>query len=153
MIELTWHIGDVVRKVRERCGLTRGDLADLAEPPLRPNTLGQFEEHNADYDFKQTTLTRIVTALNRALAQAEMGAEVTAADLHALVPVPRGSERPVTLPVMGPTDPYDVRMWEVFQRLSPEKQAAVRLMVDQLASPATATTTTTGSVHGGSGVE
>lgn len=57
---LLWHIGDVLRKVRDTQGLTRKDVA--ARSGVRQNTIGDVESLKSD--FQRTTLEKIAKALD-----------------------------------------------------------------------------------------
>jgi transcriptional regulator with XRE-family HTH domain len=101
-----WHIGDVVRKFRERQGFTRKQLA--ARAGVRQNTLGALEKNVSN--FEQGTLAKIAVALN-----------VTVDGLYAELPS-------VKLPPA--TDPVDAETISRFLQLPREKKQAIRVVVD-----------------------
>jgi transcriptional regulator with XRE-family HTH domain len=108
---LEWHIGDVVRKLREACGLSRNELADRAG--IRPNTLGEVERNVSN--FERETLAKVAIALN-----------VTVEGLYAQLP---GVSVPVT------TDPADAETIARFLKLEQDQRRTVRVVVDQLRTP------------------
>jgi transcriptional regulator with XRE-family HTH domain len=105
---LLWHIGDVVRKVREARGLSRKELADLAD--IRQNTLGELERNVSNYE--RETLNKVAIAL-----------QITVEALHAAVPNP---QLPSTL------SPDDAETIARFLKLEREQRHTVRIVVDQL---------------------
>lgn len=113
---LVWHIGDVVRKMREayvdkatgHCGLSQRELADRAG--IRPNTLGDLERNVSN--FSRETLHKVTLALN-----------ITIEGLYAQLP---GVSLPVT------TDPVDAETIGRYLQLDPSHRRVVSLLVDTL---------------------
>lgn len=56
---MVWHIGDVVRKVREARNLSRKEVAGLTK--LKPGTIGRIERDPPD--FRDSTLRKLAHAL------------------------------------------------------------------------------------------
>lgn len=106
-VGLSWHIGDVLRKVREARGLTRKELADIVK--IRQNTLGDLERGMSN--FEQGTLQRVAIALN-----------VTIEGLYAEL---------ATVKTPPETDPVDAETIARFLKLSQDQKKAVRIIVDQ----------------------
>ena len=80
-VVLTWHVGDVVRKLRSAQGLSIEQLIVLVDPPLNKNTVSDFE--NDPSKAKAETFARIAEALG-----------MTEQEIYALVPTIRsGSMR------------------------------------------------------------
>lgn len=113
---LPWHIGDVVRKLREsyrdathvRDGLTRKELADKAD--IGAATLGEVERNVSN--FEQETLAKIAIALN-----------VTVEGLYSHLP---GVAAPPA------TDPVDQETISRFLQLNLDQRKVIRTVIDQL---------------------
>jgi transcriptional regulator with XRE-family HTH domain len=102
-----WHIGDVVRKVREMRGLSRKEVASSAG--IRQNTLGELERNVSN--FERETLAKVAIALN-----------ITVDGLYAQLPG-------VTVPAQ--TDPTDTETIARFLTLNSDQKDVVRRLVDQ----------------------
>lgn len=127
---VVWHIGDVVRKLREAWrdpthpdGLSRKELAARAQ--VRANTLGDVERGVANSELK--TLGKIAIALN-----------VTVEGLYAELP---GVQVPTT------TDPLDAETIALFLQSSREERHAVRVLIDTLRNVRDPKLTTTTDAH------
>lgn len=91
MLKLSWHIGDVVRKLRTTVNKTQGELGELVDPPMQANTVSDFEKHGPGYSFRSKTLSKLLACLNLALKTHFNGQleELSEQDLYELVPVQR----------------------------------------------------------------
>jgi transcriptional regulator with XRE-family HTH domain len=70
LMKLGWHIGDVVRKIREDLGWKQNQLAKLAH--VHVTTIGRFENTGS---YEPETAEKIASALS-----------LRVADLHAAIP-------------------------------------------------------------------
>lgn len=121
VIELPWHIGDVVRKVRDTFGLTQRDIG-------RPSTISAFERQKKSYE--SVTLEDIAAKLSVALQKKQViTTRLRPEDFFRLVPVPRKDEIEPA-PVLEP-DAVDIAL--MFQRLSVGGKAAARTVMTALA--------------------
>lgn len=117
MISLVWHIGDVIRKLREARGWTKGQLAKKAG--LEPNTVGSVERYGDTVGREPGTLEGLLRAL-----------EIDAARLHALVPVARDSISHAVIPT---TDDQEVaELQKRLAALDPDQRKAFLLLVTGL---------------------
>lgn len=107
---MVWHIGDVIRKMREARGWSRQALATKAR--IRPNTLGDLERYGERYE--QGTLASVVRALS-----------TTEAALFQAIP---GDVSSPVIAAIDPNDP-DVRAWETLKSLPDGQRALVRQMI------------------------
>lgn len=105
---LVWHIGDVVRKLREAQQLSRKELADLAG--IRQNTLGDLERNVSN--FERETLRKVAIALS-----------VTVDGLYGEVP---------NIKLSPSIDPVDAETIARYLKLERDQRNAVRIVVDQL---------------------
>lgn len=105
---VVWHIGDVVRKLREARGLSQRALATAAR--IRPNTLGELERGMSN--FERETLQKVAIALH-----------VTIDGLYAELP---------SLKLSPNIDPADAETIARYLKLERDQRNAVRIVVDQL---------------------
>jgi hypothetical protein len=121
MPKLVWHIGDVVRKLREARGFkTAKAFAKAMSPPMRENTLGDFErEGDVNRRLDPVTLARLLAALDLEKHQ-----------LFALVPVPR--QDVVVQDPQPALDPADRELLEKWHGLGPAEQTHVRQSIEFL---------------------
>lgn len=121
MLKLSWHIGDVVRKLRLVYDLNQRDIFD------RPNTASSLERGG---NFEHATVTRVAELLSSALQEKGIiDAPLTVEDLNGLVPVPRNEALRSSNPPLEP-DAVDVAL--MFQRLSVGAKATARTVMQAL---------------------
>lgn len=118
MLRLSWHIGDVIRKVRTVHDLTQGQVYG------RVSTGSSVERGG---NFEQKSVIKAAELLSKALLERKViDAPLTVEDLNALVPVPRNDvPRP-------PLDPEAVDVALMFQRLSVGGKATARTVMQAL---------------------
>lgn len=136
MLKLTWHIGDVVRKLRDVYGLSQSALG-------RPNTVSDFEKQLAGYQYKSGTLEGILDGLTSELSKRGVIARpLRPEDLLRLVPEQRQDvTSPVT--VRGENlDPEAARAWDTLRTLPDGNRQIIYTMIAAFAATASSTATT-----------
>lgn len=117
MKNLVWHIGDVIRKLREAHGWTKGHVARKAG--LEPNTVGSVELLGDTVSRDPETLRRLCLVFH-----------TDTATLHALVPVPREA---VTLAEDEPQEVTYLR--KRLGALTPDQRKVVLAVIDEMRGP------------------
>jgi hypothetical protein len=126
MLKLAWHVGDVLRKLRDMMGLTQGALGALAEPPLQPNTVGDIERQGPGYQSRGNSRQRLLVALNVALAKHFDGQieTLTEDDLQDLIPIQRRATDTPTTP-----DTISVAA-EAIRHMDPRDRDVILMMIE-----------------------